>query len=95
MSAPWLPETRNKKVGRSHNSSSPSKKERTGSKKTPDPQRRVTEFESGKINTTTPIFKLKLELQDVGSFSEMGNVERLESEAKFSQGEMGYMEDGL
>ena len=79
MSAPWLPETRNKKVGRSHNSSSPSKKERTGSKKTPDPQRRVTEFESGKINTTTSFVKLKLnlDLQDVGCFWGMRNGEGL------------------
>ena len=77
MSAPWLPETRNKKIGRSHNSSSPSKKERTGSKKSPDPQRRVMEFESGKVKTT-PNVKLKLDLQDAGCFRKLGNGEGLD-----------------
>ena len=35
------------------------------------------EFESGEINTTTPIVKIKLELQDAGLFLGNGNWRRI------------------
>ena len=66
-----------KKVGRSHNSSSRSKKD-----KLPRPIMKEICFkwkqgngmESGKMNTTTPIVNLN-NLQDAGCFLEMGNGE--------------------
>ena len=73
------------KVGRSHNSSSRSKKD-----KLPRPITKEICFkwkqgngmESGKINTTPPIVNLNLNLQDVGCFLEMGNGEGWETKGE-------------
>ena len=72
-----------KKVGRSHNSSSRSKKDKLPRPITKEicfKRKQGNGIESGKINTTPPTASLNL--QDMGCFLEMGNGEGWETKGE-------------
>lgn len=77
-SAPWLAETRNEKVGRSHNGSSRSKK-KDGIHNQPQPSTKGNgswRCKNQQDNTDHQA-QAQLNLQDMVCFWEMGNGERL------------------